>query len=193
MVLIFFHQFGLYTCWCSVGWACPLSSWNQILQINLLSNILSKYLYVLFILLWYRLIWVHIHIWCKHVFVYIKNFKYHTTLKFNQKQAGFPLDKKCLTKLWKKTHGFNDSFWGIMHQIMLIMQLYLWVFCKCKIYIVVFINCKPGFFFCNCSIYTRSSKNHNPRNHSQGGWRSVCYSANSQSQWYRLWLNTIVN
>lgn len=155
MVLIFFHQFGLYTCWCSVGWACPLSSWNQILQINLLSNILSKYLYVLFILLWYRLIWVHIHIWCKHVFVYIKNFKYHTTLKFNQKRADFPLDKKCLTKLWKKTHGFNDSFWGIMHQIMLIMQLYLWVFCKRKIYLVVFINCKPGFFFCNCSIYTR--------------------------------------
>lgn len=138
---------------------------------------------------WYE----YIHIWCKHVFVYIKNFKYHTTLKFNQKRADFPLDKKCLTKLWKKTHGFNDSFWGIMHQIMLIMQLYLWVFCKCKIYIVVFINCKPGFFFCNCSIYTRSSKNHNPRNHSQGGWRSVCYSANSQSQWYRLWLNTIVN
>lgn len=193
MVLIFFHQFGLYTCWCSVGWACPLSSWNQ----NIANQFIVKHFIKVFICsLHFTVIpsdmsTCHIHIWCKHVFVNIKNFKYHTTLKFNQKRADFPLDKKCLTKLWKKTHGFNDSFWGIMHQIMLIMQLYLWVFCNCKIYIVVFINCKPGFFFCNCS--TRSSKNHNPRNHSQGGWRSVCYSAISQSQWYRLWLNTIVN
>lgn len=101
-----------------------LAPWHpkiKILQINWLSNILSKYSYVLFILLRCHLIWVHKHIWCKHVSVYIKNYKYHTTLKFTQKRADFPLDYNCLTKLFKKIYGFNDSFWGVMHQIMLIM------------------------------------------------------------------------
>lgn len=41
--------------------------------------------------------YTHLMLTC--ICLYKKNFKYHTTLKFNQKRAGFPLDKKCLTKL----------------------------------------------------------------------------------------------